>query len=154
MLKRHEGQGLRRAGRTWNEIAALSGVSLPTARRMRLTDDDRRKLAARVYRLDRQAPSCAYRSTRDDANLDVGLDLESAHHGPEGDDFEVGLVQRQIELLTAAHGLGARLQHPGHAVQRQIAGQIVAAVRAPLDGARQEARLRMPGAGPDLLADF
>ena len=34
MLKRHEVQVLRRAGHTWKEIAALSGVSVRTARRI------------------------------------------------------------------------------------------------------------------------
>ena len=33
MLKRHEVQVLRRAGHTWKEIAALSGVSVRTVRR-------------------------------------------------------------------------------------------------------------------------
>ena len=32
MLKRHEIQVLRRASHTWSEIAALSGVSVRTAR--------------------------------------------------------------------------------------------------------------------------
>jgi hypothetical protein len=34
MLKRHEIQILRRAAHTWSEIAALSGVSERTARRI------------------------------------------------------------------------------------------------------------------------
>ena len=34
MLKRHEIQVLRRADHTWTEIAALSGVSEKTARRI------------------------------------------------------------------------------------------------------------------------
>ena len=34
MLKRHEIQVLRRAGHTWKELAALSGVSVRTARRI------------------------------------------------------------------------------------------------------------------------
>jgi hypothetical protein len=34
MLKRHEIQVLRRAGHTWAEVAALSGVSIGTARRV------------------------------------------------------------------------------------------------------------------------
>ena len=34
MLKRHETQVLRRAEHTWSEIAALSGVSEKTARRI------------------------------------------------------------------------------------------------------------------------
>ena len=34
MLKRHEIQVLRRADHTWSEIAALSGVSEKTARRI------------------------------------------------------------------------------------------------------------------------
>ena len=34
MLKRHEIQVLRRAGHTWKEIAALSGVSVRTVRRI------------------------------------------------------------------------------------------------------------------------
>jgi transposase len=34
MLKRHEVQVLRRAGHTWKEIAALSGVSMRTVRRI------------------------------------------------------------------------------------------------------------------------
>ena len=34
MLKRHEMQVLRRAGHTWAEVAALSGVSVGTARRV------------------------------------------------------------------------------------------------------------------------
>ena len=34
MLKRHEVQVLRRAGHTWKEIAALSGVSVRTVRRI------------------------------------------------------------------------------------------------------------------------
>ena len=34
MLKRHEVQVLRRAGHTWKEIAALSGVSVRTVRRV------------------------------------------------------------------------------------------------------------------------
>jgi predicted transcriptional regulator len=34
MLKRHEIQVLRRAGHTWSEVAALSGVSEKTARRI------------------------------------------------------------------------------------------------------------------------
>ena len=34
MLKRHEIQVLRRAGHTWMEVAALSGVSVRTARRV------------------------------------------------------------------------------------------------------------------------
>src|SRR5437660_1659114 len=34
MLKRHEIQVLRRAAHTWSEIAALSGVSEKTARRI------------------------------------------------------------------------------------------------------------------------
>ena len=38
MLKRHEIQVLRRAGHTWSEIAALSGVSVRTARRVAAED--------------------------------------------------------------------------------------------------------------------
>ena len=38
MLKRHEIQVLRRAGHTWREIAALSGVSEKTARRIATED--------------------------------------------------------------------------------------------------------------------
>ena len=34
MLKRHEIQVLRRAGHTWTEVGALSGVSVRTARRV------------------------------------------------------------------------------------------------------------------------
>ena len=34
MLKRHEIQVLRRAGHTWAEVAALSGVSIGMARRV------------------------------------------------------------------------------------------------------------------------
>ena len=34
MLKRHEVQVLRRAGHTWTEVAAFSGVSIGTARRV------------------------------------------------------------------------------------------------------------------------
>lgn len=34
MLKRHEIQVLRRAGHTWQEVAALSGVSVRTVRRV------------------------------------------------------------------------------------------------------------------------
>ena len=34
MLKRHEIQVLRRAGHTWKEVAALSGVSVRTVRRI------------------------------------------------------------------------------------------------------------------------
>jgi hypothetical protein len=34
MLKRHEIQVLRRAAHTWSEVAALSGVSEKTARRI------------------------------------------------------------------------------------------------------------------------
>lgn len=34
MLKRHEIQVLRRAGHTWAAVAALTGVSLGTARRV------------------------------------------------------------------------------------------------------------------------
>jgi uncharacterized protein YerC len=34
ILKRHQVQVLRRAGHTWKEIAALSGVSVRTARRV------------------------------------------------------------------------------------------------------------------------
>ena len=34
MLKRHEVQVLRRAGHTWKQIAALSGVSVRTVRRI------------------------------------------------------------------------------------------------------------------------
>jgi hypothetical protein len=34
MLKRHEIQVLRRAGHTWKEIAALSGASVRTVRRV------------------------------------------------------------------------------------------------------------------------
>ena len=34
MIKRHEVQVLRRAGHTWKEIAALSGVSVRTVRRI------------------------------------------------------------------------------------------------------------------------
>jgi predicted transcriptional regulator len=34
MLKRHEVQVRRRAGHTWKEIAALSGVSVRTVRRI------------------------------------------------------------------------------------------------------------------------
>jgi transposase len=34
MLKRHEIQVLRRAGHTWKEVAALSGVSIGTVRRV------------------------------------------------------------------------------------------------------------------------
>jgi hypothetical protein len=34
MLKRHEIQVLRRAGHTWDEVAALTGVSVGTARRV------------------------------------------------------------------------------------------------------------------------
>jgi predicted transcriptional regulator len=34
MLKRHEVQVLRRVGHTWKEIAALSGVSVRTVRRI------------------------------------------------------------------------------------------------------------------------
>ena len=34
MLKRHEIQVLRRAGHTWQEVAALTGVSVRTARRV------------------------------------------------------------------------------------------------------------------------
>ena len=38
MLKRHEIQVLRRAGHTWAQVAALSGVSLGTARRVAAED--------------------------------------------------------------------------------------------------------------------
>ena len=38
MLKRHEIQVLRRAEHTWSEIAALSGVSEKTARRIAAED--------------------------------------------------------------------------------------------------------------------
>ena len=38
MLKRHEIQVLRRAGHTWSEVAALSGVSVGTARRVAAED--------------------------------------------------------------------------------------------------------------------
>src|SRR5262249_13434561 len=38
MLKRHEIQVLRRAGHTWSEIAALSGMSEKTARRIAAED--------------------------------------------------------------------------------------------------------------------
>jgi len=34
MLKRHEIQVLRRAGHTWKEVAAFSGVSVRTVRRI------------------------------------------------------------------------------------------------------------------------
>ena len=34
MLKRHEIQVLRRAGHTWDQVAALTGVSVGTARRV------------------------------------------------------------------------------------------------------------------------
>ena len=34
MLKRHEIQVLRRAGHTWEEVAALSGASVRTVRRI------------------------------------------------------------------------------------------------------------------------
>jgi len=34
MLKRHEIQVLRRAGHTWKEVAAVSGISVRTARRV------------------------------------------------------------------------------------------------------------------------
>jgi transposase len=34
MLKRHEIQVLRRAGHTWKEVAALSGASVRTVRRI------------------------------------------------------------------------------------------------------------------------
>jgi uncharacterized protein YerC len=34
MLKRHEVQVLRRAGHTWKDVAALSGISIRTVRRM------------------------------------------------------------------------------------------------------------------------
>ena len=40
MLKRHEVQVLRRAGHTWKEIAALSGVSVRTVRRIAAETDD------------------------------------------------------------------------------------------------------------------
>ena len=39
MLKRHEIQVLRRAGHTWKEVAALSGVSLRTVRRIAAETD-------------------------------------------------------------------------------------------------------------------
>lgn len=39
MLKRHEVQVLRRAGHTWKEIAALSGVSVRTVRRIAAKTD-------------------------------------------------------------------------------------------------------------------
>jgi transposase len=39
MLKRHEVQVLRRAGHTWKEIAALSGVSVRTVRRIAAETD-------------------------------------------------------------------------------------------------------------------
>ena len=39
MLKRHEVQVLRRAGHTWKEIAALSGVSVRTVRRIAVEAD-------------------------------------------------------------------------------------------------------------------
>ena len=39
MLKRHEVQVLRRAGHTWTEIAALSGVSVRTVRRITAETD-------------------------------------------------------------------------------------------------------------------
>ena len=38
MLKRHEIQVLRRAGHTWAEVAALTGVSVGTARRVGAED--------------------------------------------------------------------------------------------------------------------
>ena len=40
MLKRHEVQVLRRAGHTWKAIAALSGVSVRTVRRIAATGVD------------------------------------------------------------------------------------------------------------------
>ena len=39
MLKRHEVQVLRRAGHTWKDIAALSGVSVRTVRRIAAETD-------------------------------------------------------------------------------------------------------------------
>jgi transposase len=39
MLKRHEVQVLRRAGHTWKEIAALSGVSVRRVRRIAAETD-------------------------------------------------------------------------------------------------------------------
>jgi transposase len=39
MLKRHEVQVLRRAGHTWKEIAALSGISVRTVRRIAAETD-------------------------------------------------------------------------------------------------------------------
>jgi uncharacterized protein YerC len=38
MLKRHEIQVLRRAGHTWAEVAALTGVSVGTVRRVAAED--------------------------------------------------------------------------------------------------------------------
>ena len=39
MFKRHEIQVLRRAGHTWKEVAALSGVSMRTVRRIAAETD-------------------------------------------------------------------------------------------------------------------
>jgi hypothetical protein len=68
MLKRHEIQGLRRAGHTWNEVATLPGVSVSTAQRVVAEDavttvDDaaeraRREVADRPRRTPTATCSC------------------------------------------------------------------------------------------------
>ncbi len=64
MLKRHEIQVLRRAEHTWSEIAALSGVSEKTARRIAAEDPVTPSItrpSARAARSGRPSKAEAYR---------------------------------------------------------------------------------------------
>src|SRR5258708_16738129 len=75
MLKRHEIQVLRRAGHTWMEVAALSGVSVRTARRVAeeaavTTVDNAAERARR--RVGRPSKAEAYREVVERALTDYG----------------------------------------------------------------------------------
>lgn len=67
MLKRHEVQVLRRAGHTWAQVAALTGVSVGTARRVAAEDGVTRvdNAAERARRqIGRPSTAATYRAVR------------------------------------------------------------------------------------------
>ena len=65
MLKRHEVQVLRRAGHTWKEIAALSGVSVRTVRRIAAEAD--------ITTIDNAAERARYRRQPDKGHNQGGV---------------------------------------------------------------------------------
>jgi transposase len=90
MLKRHEVQVLRRAGHTWKAIAALSGVSVRTARRIAAESD--------ITTIDNAAEH-ARRQVGRPSTADAYRDLLVAALTEEP-------TLRSVELLHRARGAG------------------------------------------------